>query len=95
MELYVKLDVNETVSLGDIIKIEMMDGSVIEREVKIINPKKAGDYYSVSKEARELNWGRSKKPVLSVTGECQCNICEKSTLMWSLFSLYIILRFLF
>ena len=40
MELSVKLDVNETVSLGDIIKIEMMDGSVIEREVKIINPKK-------------------------------------------------------
>ena len=74
MELAVKLDVNETVSVGDIIKIEMMDDSVIERKVKIINPKKAGDFYLVSKEARESNWGRSKKPVLSVTGECQCNL---------------------
>ena len=65
MELDVRLDANETVSVGDIIKIEMMDDSVIEREVKIINPKKAGDYYPVSKKARESNWARSKKPVLS------------------------------
>ena len=74
MNLDVLLENGDTVSVGDVIKIEMMDDSVIEREVKIINPKKAGDYYPVSKEARESNWGRSKKPVLSVTGECGCSL---------------------
>ena len=43
MVLEVQLEANETVSVGDEIRIEMMDDSFIEREVKIINPKKAGN----------------------------------------------------
>ena len=74
MVLEVQLEANETVSVGDEIRIEMMDDSFIEREVKIINPKKAGDFYPVSKEARESDCARSKKPVLSVTGECYCTL---------------------
>ncbi len=74
INLEVHLEAKETISVGDVIRIEMLNDSFIEREVKLINPKKAGDYYPVSKKARESNWRRSKKPVLSVTGECNCTL---------------------
>lgn len=74
INLEVQLEADETISVGDLIRIEMLNDSFIEREVKLINPKKAGDYYPVSKKARESNWRRSKKPVLSVTGECYCTL---------------------
>jgi hypothetical protein len=74
MELDVQLEANETVSVGYMIRIEMMDDTFIEREVKIINPQYAGDFYPVSKKARESDWGRSKNPILSVTGECSCRL---------------------
>ena len=43
LNLQVRLEEGEILMEGGNIEIEMMDDSVIEREVKIINPKQAGD----------------------------------------------------
>lgn len=48
-----RLAENETAHLGDILTIELMDGSMIEREIKIINPKYADDYSCVSNKMKE------------------------------------------
>lgn len=74
MTLSVRLEANENVSVGDTIKIKKIDDLIIEREVKIINPKKAGDFFPVSKKARESNWSRSKNLMQTVSGECVCEL---------------------
>lgn len=74
LNLDVELSENEEISLGDMIDIEMMDGSFLKREVKIINPKLAGDYAPVSKKVRESNWSRSKQPVTIIKGACHCSV---------------------
>ena len=74
LNIHVSLDENEKISLGDTVKIEMMDGTYLEREVKIINPNYAGDYAAVSENVRLAGWKKSDKPILSVTGKCLCRI---------------------
>ena len=68
-----RLAANETVRLGDILTVELMDGSLIEREIKIINPKYAGDYSYVSYKMKEKvisgEYGTSKIASV-VTGPC-------------------------
>lgn len=65
-----RLAENETVNLGDIIKIEMMGNLFVEREIKIINPKYAGDYSYVSKKAAkkvELGEYHMSEKVMTIT----------------------------
>lgn len=51
------IDVNlyegENLYEGDTISIEMTDGPSVEREIKIINPKLAGDYGVISEKAKK------------------------------------------
>lgn len=68
-----RLAENETVNLDDIIKIEMMGNLFVEREIKIINPKYAGDYSYVSKKAAkkvELGEYHMSEKVMTITGPC-------------------------
>ncbi|MCM1506429.1 MAG: hypothetical protein NC177_04750 [Ruminococcus flavefaciens] len=74
LNLNVKLDEGERLSKGSTIKIEMMDDSFIEREVKMINPKLAGDYAEVSEKVRKLGWKRSENPATEITGACMCDV---------------------
>lgn len=74
LNLSVQLDEGESLSKGSFIKIEMMDDSFIEREVKMINPKLAGDYAEVSEKVRKSGWKRSENPVIEITGACMCDI---------------------
>lgn len=74
LNLYVKLDSGEKIAKGDTVRIEMMDDSFLEREIKIINPKFAGDFAEVSEKTKLSGWKRSKTPTISVTGECVCNL---------------------
>ena len=56
----------------------MMDGTFVDTEVKIINPKYAGDFASVSKKAagkvESGEYGMSKKRVMSVQGPCNADL---------------------
>ena len=74
LELHVRLEDGEAVHVGEKITIEMMDDTFIESEVKIINPKYAGDFSWVSKKAAEKvesgEYGMSKERVMSVKGPC-------------------------
>ena len=66
--LHVKLEEGEVVHVGDMISIEMMDDTFLEREVKIIDPKYAGDYGVISKQASAYR--KSKKAVTKAEGPC-------------------------
>ena len=74
LELHVRLEDDEVVRVGETISIEMMDGSFVDAEVKIINPKYAGDFAWVSKKAADKvesgEYGMSDKRVMSVEGPC-------------------------
>lgn len=72
--LTVELDEGEKLSKGGFIKIEMMDDTFIEREIRIINPKFAGDFAEVSEKARKAGWKCSKNPVTEITGACVCDV---------------------
>ena len=72
LNLSIRLDDGEVLCVGDAIDIPMMDGSTLTREVKVIEPKYAGDYAAVSKKAAQKvadgEWGASKEPVLRTEG---------------------------
>lgn len=74
LELHVRLGDDEVVRVGEKISVEMMDGSFADREVRIINPKLAGDFALVSKRAASMveagEYGMSEKRVMSVKGPC-------------------------
>lgn len=72
--LRVELEEGEKLLTGGFIKIQMMDDTFIEREVRIINPKFAGDYAEVSEKTRKAGWKRSENPVTEITGACICDI---------------------
>ncbi len=74
LNIDVRLDVNEKIALGDKIKIEMMDGTFLERDVKLINPKLAGDYTAVSEKLKAEGLKQSKNPDKEVKGECCCTL---------------------
>lgn len=78
LELDVRLDKGEIVSLGDTIAIEMMDDTVIYREVKLIDPKYAGDFAPISsrmaEEVRSMGSRTSRKPKKAAMGECTCRL---------------------
>lgn len=71
LEIRYRLTETETVWLGDYLTIELMDGSVIKKEIKIINPKYAGDFSYISQKAKAKvdagEYGMSEK-VLSIKG---------------------------
>ena len=72
LNLHVRLDDGETINVNDEITIELMDDSFAKAEVKIINPKYAGDYAYVSKKTTQMvqagEYGMSDKRVMSVSG---------------------------
>lgn len=74
LELSVTLNDGESVSIGDVVSIEMMDDSLLEAEIKIINPKLAGDFSLVSQYAAERvasgEFGMSDNMEQSVEGPC-------------------------
>lgn len=72
INLEVEIDEGEKLSKGGTIEIEMMDGTFVQREIKIINPRYAGDYAEVCDKAKD--WKRSKKPVAEITGACICTV---------------------
>lgn len=65
--LHVKLDEGESLYEGGLISIEMMDDSFIEREIKIINPKLAGDFGVISEKAKA--WKKSGKTLKEAKGQ--------------------------
>ena len=48
LNLRIRLEKNERLTVGDTIGIPMMDGSTLEREIMILSPQYAGDYAAVS-----------------------------------------------
>ena len=78
LNLTVILDEGEVIRLGDTVDILMMDDTYLQREVKMINPRYAGDYAAVSKKMRaEVDageCGESKKKTTIVTGPCRCTL---------------------
>lgn len=80
--LRVHLEKGEIIRRNEMISIEMMDDSFLEREVKIIDPKYAGDFYLVSKKMEtEVKAGKTKysdKLKEYVEGECNCTIVVKN-----------------
>ncbi len=66
LNINIDLDEGETLYEGGMVSIEMMDDSFLEREIKIINPKWAGDYGVISKKAKE--WERSGKTLKVAKG---------------------------
>lgn len=50
--LHIRLEEGEVLTEGGTVQIEMMDESFLEREIKVINPRKAGDYAAVSERAK-------------------------------------------
>ena len=75
--LYVSMEDGEVVHIGQKISIEMMDDTFTDAEVKIINPKYAGDFAWVSKKAADKvasgEYGMSKERVTLVEGPCLAN----------------------
>lgn len=80
--LTVHLDQGEIIHRNEMISIEMMDDSFLEREVLIIDPKYAGDFYLVSKkmeaEVKARKTKYSDKLNEYVEGECDCTIVVKN-----------------
>lgn len=80
--LRVHLDQGEIIRRNEKIRIEMMDDAFMEREVLIIDPKYAGDFYLVSKKMEaEVKAGKTKcsdKLKKYVEGECNCTIVVKN-----------------
>ena len=72
LNLHIRLDEGDVLTEGGNIQIEMMDDSVIEREVKIINPKWAGDYAAVCEEAKE--WKQSGETLKEIKGPGEWDI---------------------
>ena len=72
LNLYIRLDEGDVLMEGGNIQIEMMDDSVIEREVKIINPKWAGDYAAVCEEAKQ--WQQSGETLKVIKGPGEWDI---------------------
>ena len=66
LNIEVNLDEGEIIYEGGNISIEMMDDSFLEREIKIINPKWAGDYSVISEKAKE--WKLSGKTLKEAKG---------------------------
>lgn len=77
LNLHVALEEDEVVRLGETIRIEMMDDSFLEAEVKIISPKLAGDYACVCRkiadEVRAGTCAKSKDTVTKAVGPCVTN----------------------
>ena len=72
LNLHIRLDENDILVKGEMISIELMDDSTIDREIKIINPKLAGDYGIISEMAKQ--WQPSKKTLSKITGPGVCDI---------------------
>lgn len=72
LNIHIRLDEGEVLKEGGKIQIEMMDGSFLEREVKIINPLRAGDYAAVSEQAKQ--WKQSGKTLKEFKGPGTCDI---------------------
>lgn len=74
LNLHVRLDENEIIVVGQMIGIEMMDDSIHETEVKIIEPRYAGDYQAVSRKIAAKvasgEYGTSKKQKKQIQGPC-------------------------
>lgn len=74
LHLRTDLEEGEVVNLGDTISIEMMDDSFMDAEVKLINPKYAGDLSWITKYAAEKvmsgEYGMSEQRVMKVEGPC-------------------------
>ena len=74
LNLRIQLESGESVHVGETISIEMMDDTFMDAEVKIINPKYAGDFAWVSKKAADRveagEYGMSKKRVMHAEGPC-------------------------
>lgn len=72
LNLRIRLDDGDRLAVGDVIAIPMMDGSVIEREVMILEPKHAGDYAAVSRKTAQKvadgEYGTSREPVTTLDG---------------------------
>lgn len=72
LHLHVRLDDGEVIHLGDTISIEMMDDSFMDAEVKLIDPKYAGDYAWITKKAAERvksgEYGMSEQRVMKAEG---------------------------
>ena len=70
IHLNIKLDEGEKICLNEIILIEMMDGTFLEREVRLINPKYEGDYHVISnmakKKVEEREYGMSCEEFLKL-----------------------------
>ena len=78
LHLLVSLSEGETVQVNDVISIEMMDDTFIERPVVLINPKKTGDFYPVSEKIRQMvesgKCRASKKLTKCVKGPCNADL---------------------
>ena len=72
VNLNIRLEEGEVLTQGGNIAIEMMDDSFIDREVKIINPRSAGDYAAVCEAAKQ--WKQSGKTLTEIKGPCDCVI---------------------
>lgn len=72
LNIHIRLDEGEVLTEGGKIQIEMMDGSFLEREVKIINPRRAGDYAAVSEQAKQ--WKQSGETLREFKGPGTCDI---------------------
>ena len=66
LNLEINLDEGEILYEGGTISIEMMDDSFLEREIKIINPERAGDYGVISDKAKQ--WKQSGKTLKEAKG---------------------------
>jgi len=73
--LQVRLEEGERIRVGEAILIEMMDDSFIEREIMVIDPKRAGDFAPVSNEAKK--WIQSGKTKRMSVGPCSCEVVVK------------------
>ena len=72
LNLNIRLEEGELLTKGGNITIEMMDGTFLNREVKIINPQCAGDYAEVCGAAKQ--WKRAGKTLTEIKGPCKCEI---------------------
>jgi len=78
LNLRVRLEEGEKLCLGESVPIEMMDGSFRNVEIKIINPKYAGDFAWVSQKAaakvKSGEFGMSDERVLKIEGPCSATL---------------------
>ena len=78
LHLNVELAEGEEIRLNEPITIEMMDGTFLEREVHLINPRYAGDYCVISNKVKKKvetgEYGTSEKITDLVIGSCIADI---------------------